>query len=224
MTYREPIVQNPRREIAIGIGTGSRESDTSWLGKDFPLSSEADNWGRNRVAVLRLFQDFTQREERDVWAARSQFCQGVAAFGATVSSSSPDSQFLVLPSQLHYLRLLAPETLLRVRSDVELAGAELLGLEPFGIGGSDTLRGYRQDAMLADSGIFDSAELRYPMQAHPRQARSFARDAVCGFWQSLESQGKGGFGSEYFAIRGIAVAVTVRRKVECSRRLGNSFD
>ncbi|MEG4989953.1 hypothetical protein QUB08_30065 [Microcoleus sp. BR0-C5] len=57
-------MQNPRREIAIGIGTRSRESDTSLLGKDFPLSPEADDRGRNPVAVLRLFQDFTQRGER----------------------------------------------------------------------------------------------------------------------------------------------------------------
>ncbi|MEG5163935.1 ShlB/FhaC/HecB family hemolysin secretion/activation protein [Microcoleus sp. AT3-A2] len=148
----------------------------------------------------------------------------MAAFGATVSSSSPESQFLHWQGQLHYVRLLAPETLLVVRSDLALAGAELLPIEQFGIGGSDTLRGYRQDAMLADSGIFDSVELRYPMQAHRRQTRSFAGDGVCGFWQCLESQGKRGFGSEYFAVSGIAAAVTVRRKVECSRRLGNSFD
>ncbi|MEG4353364.1 hypothetical protein QUA70_27475 [Microcoleus sp. LAD1_D5] len=126
--------------------------------------------------------------------------------------------------QLQYVWLLAPETLLPVRSEVELAGAELLAIEPFGIEGSDTLRGYRQDAMLADSGIFDSADLRYPMQAHLRQPRSFAGDAVCGFWQCLESQGKRGFGSEYFAVSGIAPAMAVWRKVECLRRLGNSFD
>jgi len=71
-----------------------------------------------------------------------------------------------------------------------------------------------QEALLADSGICDSAELRYPMQAHPRQPRSFAGDGVCGFWQCLESQGKRGFGSEYFAVSPIAAAVTVRRKVE----------
>ncbi|MEG4353363.1 hypothetical protein QUA70_27470 [Microcoleus sp. LAD1_D5] len=90
LIYREPIVQNPRREIAIGIVTRSRESDTSLLRKDFPLSPGADNRGRTRVAALRLFQDFTQRGERDVFAARSQFCVAMAAFGATVSSSSPD--------------------------------------------------------------------------------------------------------------------------------------
>lgn len=59
--------------------------------------------------------------------------------------------------------MLAPETLLRVRSDVKLAGAELLPIEQFGLGGPDTVRGYRQDALLADSGIFGSAELRYPI-------------------------------------------------------------
>jgi hemolysin activation/secretion protein len=64
LTYRQPIVQNPRREIAIGIGVCWRESDTSLLGKDFPLSPLADARGRTRVAALRLFQDFTQRGER----------------------------------------------------------------------------------------------------------------------------------------------------------------
>jgi len=38
-----------------------------------------------------------------------------------------------------------------------------LPIEQFGIGGSDTLGGYRQDAVLADSGIFGSAELWYPI-------------------------------------------------------------
>jgi hemolysin activation/secretion protein len=38
-----------------------------------------------------------------------------------------------------------------------------LPLEQFGIGGSDTVRGYRQDAVLADSGIFGSGELWYPI-------------------------------------------------------------
>jgi hemolysin activation/secretion protein len=38
-----------------------------------------------------------------------------------------------------------------------------LSIEQFGIGGSDTAGGYRQDAVLADSGIFGSAELWYPI-------------------------------------------------------------
>lgn len=163
LTYRQPIVQTPRTEIAIGIGASRRESDTSLLGEDFPLSPGADARGRTRVSALRLFQDFTQRGERDVLAARSQFSLGVGAFGATASSSEPDGQFLAWRGQLQYVRLLAPETLLVVRSDVQLAGGELLPIEQFGLGGPDTVRGYRQDVLLADSGIFSSAELRYPI-------------------------------------------------------------
>ena len=61
---------------------------------------------------------------------------------------------------MQYVRLLARETLLQVRSDMALVRAELLAIEQFGIRGSDTLRGYRQDALLADSGIFNSLEFR----------------------------------------------------------------
>jgi len=163
LTYRQPLVQTARTEIAVGIGARRRESNTSLLGEDFPLSPGADSRGRTRVSALRLFQDFTQRGERDVLVARSQFSLGVAAFGANVSSSEPDGQFLTWRGQLQYVRLLAPETLLVVRSDVQLAGGELLPIEQFGVGGPDTVRGYRQDALLADSGIFASAELRYPI-------------------------------------------------------------
>jgi hemolysin activation/secretion protein len=92
LTYRQPIVQNPRREIAIGISVRRGERETSLLGKDVPLSLLADAGGRTRVAALRLFQDFTQR--REVLAVRSQFTLGVGAFGATVSSSDPETQFL----------------------------------------------------------------------------------------------------------------------------------
>jgi len=38
-----------------------------------------------------------------------------------------------------------------------------LPIEQFGISGSDTVGDYRQDAVLADSGIFGSAELWYPI-------------------------------------------------------------
>ncbi|NJR22221.1 MAG: ShlB/FhaC/HecB family hemolysin secretion/activation protein [Richelia sp. CSU_2_1] len=163
LSYRQPVVQTPRREIAIGISAARRESDTSLLGEDFPLSPGADSRGRTRVSVLRLFQDFTRRDERQVLAGRSQFSLGVGAFGATQNSRGPDSQFLAWRGQLQYVRLLAPETLLVLRSDLQLAGKELLPIEQFGLGGSDTVRGYRQDVLLADSGIFASAELRYPI-------------------------------------------------------------
>ena len=78
--------------------------------------------------------------ERDVLAVRSPFTLGVGAFGATVSSSDPESQFLgggvraVVGSQ--------------EADGAAIPGAvgpygELLPIEQFGIGGSDTVGGYR---------------------------------------------------------------------------------
>ena len=124
--------------------------------------------------------------ERDVLAVRSPFTLGVGAFGAKVSSSSPDSQFLARRGQLQYVRLLAPKRRMVVRSQVQLAGDELLPIEQFGIGGSDTVRGYRQDAVLALGRDFWFSRVVVSDWAHRRQKRSFAGDAVCGYWQCLD--------------------------------------
>ena len=117
---------------------------------------------------------------------RSQFTLGVGAFGATVSSSGPDSQFLVWRGQWQYLRLLAPKTRMVARSEVQLAGGELLPIEQFGIGGSNTVGDYHQDAVLALGRDFWFSRVVVSDSAHRRQTRSSAGDAVCGFWQCLD--------------------------------------
>jgi hemolysin activation/secretion protein len=163
LTYRQPILQTPTEEIALGITAARRESDTSLLGVEYPLSPGSDDRGRTRILALRTFQEYTQRGARQVFAARSQFSLGLGAFDATVNSSEPDGRFFAWRGQAQYLRLLAPDTLLLLRSDVQLATGELLPLEQMGLGGLDTVRGYRQDLLLTDNGVFASAELRYPI-------------------------------------------------------------
>ncbi|OCR01017.1 hemolysin activation/secretion protein [Oscillatoriales cyanobacterium USR001] len=163
LTYRQPIVQTPTEEISLGITAARRESDTSLLGVEYPLSPGSDDRGRTRILALRAFQEYTQRGARQVFAARSQFSLGLGAFDATVNSSEPDGRFFAWRGQAQYLRLLGADTLLLLRSDVQLATGELLPLEQIGLGGLDSVRGYRQDLLLTDNGIFASAELRYPI-------------------------------------------------------------
>jgi hemolysin activation/secretion protein len=45
----------------------------------------------------------------------------------------------------------------------------LPSLEQFSIGGASTLRGYRQDVRVADSGIFGSIELQVPLWRSQRR-------------------------------------------------------
>jgi hemolysin activation/secretion protein len=63
--------------------------------------------------------------------------------------------------------LLAPETLLVLRSDLQFAGSSLVPLEQFAIGGFGSVRGYRQDLLLTDNGAFVSAEVQLPILRVP---------------------------------------------------------
>lgn len=163
LTFRQPLIQTPAEEFALGLTFSRQESETELLGFAFPLSVGADEEGRTRVSVLRFFQDWTRRDDRQVFSLRSQFSLGVDFFGATINENQPDSRFFSWRGQAQWVRLLAPDMLFLLQGDVQLADGSLLSLEQFGLGGLDRLRGYRQDFLLTDSGVFASAELRLPI-------------------------------------------------------------
>lgn len=166
-----PIVQTPTQELNVGIVLSNRQTQAT-LRDNIPFpSAGADLNGRTRLSAVRFVQSYTQRSDRDVFAARSQFSIGVDAFGATINSQAPDSRFLAWRGQAQYVKLLAPDSILLVRGDIQVADRPILPLEQFGLGGGESVRGYRQDALLADSGIFASAEARFPI------AR-FAKDSL----------------------------------------------
>jgi len=93
---------------------------------------------------------------------------GVNALNATINPTAPDSRFFAWRGQAQYVRLLAPDTLLLLRTDMQLADRSLLALEQISEGGQDTVRGYRQDLLLADNGLFASAEVRIPLLRLPK--------------------------------------------------------
>jgi hemolysin activation/secretion protein len=168
LTLRQPVVQTPTQEFALGVTASRQESETSLLDIPFPLSLGADEEGRTRISALRFFQEWTKRNSREVIAARSQFSVGVNAFGSTINSSAPDSRFFSWRGQAQWVRLLAPETLLLVRGNVQIADRALVPLEQIGLGGQESIRGYRQDILLTDNGALASAEVRIPVLRLPR--------------------------------------------------------
>lgn len=84
------------------MSANRRESETSLLNEPFALSLGADERGRTRISALRFFQDWTQRDTRQVIAARSQFNLGVGALQATINEEEPDSRFLSWQGQAAY--------------------------------------------------------------------------------------------------------------------------
>ncbi len=172
ITLRQPIFQTPTQEFVLGLTGSRRVSQTVFLedligeAVGFPASG-ADDEGRTRLSALRFFQEWTRRGAKEVFAVRSQFNIGLGAFNATVGDDIPDSRFFSWRGQTQWVRLLAPETLLLIRGDIQLADQDLLPTEQFGLGGQGSVRGYRQDVRLTDNGAFASAELRLPILRIP---------------------------------------------------------
>ena len=168
LTLRQPLLQTPTQEFAFGVTATRQESETTLLGIPLALSPGADARGRTRISALRFFQEWTKRSSREVLAARSQFSVGIGAFDATINNDPPDSRFVSWRGQAQWVRLLAQDTLLLVRGDLQVADRALVPLEQFSLGGQQTIRGYRQDLLLTDNGVLGSAELRFPILRIPR--------------------------------------------------------
>lgn len=172
ITLRQPIVQTPTEEFALGL-TAAHENSQTFLGfadiGGFPLAAGADEDGKTRISVVRFFQEWSRRDNQQVLAVRSQFSLGLDALDATVNDIGPDGRFFSWQGQAQWVRLLAPETTLLVRGGAQLTADELLGLEQFGLGGQQTVRGYRQDQLLTDNALLGGVEVRLPLYRDPDQ-------------------------------------------------------
>lgn len=173
LTLRQPIVKTPTEELALSL-TGSWERSRSefledLLGEAIPFPAfGANRDGEIEIFALRFAQDWVKRGNNQVIAARSQFNLGLG--GSTpfdLTGEAPDSQFFSWQGQAQWARQLAPDTLLLLRGETQLASETLPAQELFSLGGQRTVRGYAQDRLLTDSAVMATAEVRIPV-AHYR--------------------------------------------------------
>ncbi|TBR60612.1 hemolysin activation/secretion protein [Westiellopsis prolifica IICB1] len=164
VSLRQPILQKPTQEFILGITASHRRSKATFLDGELPFpGTGTDAEGRTRVTAVRFFQEWVSRDSLQVFAMRSQLNVGLDLFDATINETFPDSRFVTWRGQAQWVRLLGRDTVLVLRGDVQLADRPLVPFEQIGIGGLDSVRGYRQDALLTDNGIFASAEVRIPV-------------------------------------------------------------
>ncbi|NEP01694.1 MAG: ShlB/FhaC/HecB family hemolysin secretion/activation protein [Symploca sp. SIO2E9] len=165
--FTHPLIQTPTEELALGL-TLSHQQSQSFVGIDdtgaFSLAAGGDDEGRTSVFAVRFSQEWTKRSSQQVLAFRSQFSLGLDVLGATINDNGePDSRFFAWRGQGQWARLLARDTLLLLKTDLQLSDSRLLALEQFRVGGSQSVRGYRQDLLLRDNGFLASAEVRLPI-------------------------------------------------------------
>ena len=167
LNFRQPIIQKPNTELSLGLAFSRLESETFLLDDPFPLSLGADEEGRTRISAIRFSQEWVNRNEKQVIAARSQFSIGLDLFDATINENAPDSSFFAWRGQGQWVRRLDEDFLFLLKGDIQLSTSSLVPLEQFRVGGFNSVRGYRQDLLLGDNGIFASAEVRIPILRIP---------------------------------------------------------
>ena len=168
-TYRQPLLQEPTKDLALGFSFSRNDSSTTAEDEPFQLSRGAEIDGETHISALRFFTEYTTRNQSQVLALRSQFSLGTNLFDATINDGDvPDSNFLAWRGQAQYLRLLSPRITLLLRSDFQTSNRPLVPVEQFSLGGALSVRGYRQDVLLGDNGLFSSAEIRATVARIPK--------------------------------------------------------
>jgi len=203
-SFLQPIYQTSTQDFTLGIGFSHQDSELSLMDVGFPgLSQGSNDTGETRISALRLIQEYSVRSPNYVFTTRSQFSIGIDAFNSTINSSElPDSNFLVWRGQTQYLTKLTDKTRLFLRGDLQIADRPLLSLEQFAAGGALSVRGYNEDRILGDNGLFLSAELRNTIWTKRQWESSLELNPFFDF-NTLASLGVGlqFLVQDYFSVR-----------------------
>jgi hemolysin activation/secretion protein len=167
LTLQQPVFRTLRSELDLFVTGELRRSQSFLLGSGFQFSEDMTEDGVSRISVLRIGQSWTRRGIGQALALRNSLSIGLNIFGATFREGPvADGRFLSWLGQFqwaHRLRALGAGGQLIVRADAQLSNSPLLGLEKFVLGGHDTVRGYRENALVRDNGLVGSIETRIPI-------------------------------------------------------------
>ena len=171
VTIRQPILRTVNEEFALGLTLDHQKNQTYFgiFDRGFPITPGSDANGRTFFTTLRFFQEWTQRDQQQVIAARSELSFGIDALGTTevfdapFNPDAPDTTYFLWRGQAQWARLLAPDTLLFVQTNIQVSDRSILPIEQFALGGLGSVKGYRQNLRLTDNGVFGSVEFRYPV-------------------------------------------------------------
>lgn len=156
---RHPFYKTLTTEFAAGLKFQNRHSETTLKGDPFPFPfSGADENGETDFNVFRFSQEWVNRTLTRVVAAYSNFSLG------DVDGGELDGSFFLWLGQFQWINridFLNSQAIFAV--NMQLSKDTLVSAEKFSIGGSATVRGYRENQITADNGITASFEWRIPL-------------------------------------------------------------
>lgn len=168
LSYTQPLLQSPNREVSLGLSLARESSKTTFLeGEPFPNVVGATNSeGKTIVNTASFSQDYLQRDRSSVFYLRSNFVLGLDVFDAVIDADKPDGKFLAWQGYAQYLNQISPNSTLSVESNIQLANDSLVPIKQFTAGGIYSVRGYPQNALIGDNGVFVSTEFSHTLASN----------------------------------------------------------
>jgi len=161
LSYRHPLRKTSLEELALSAGLIYTTGTTFAFGTATPFGFGAGTDGTTRTTMLRFSQEYLRRDRWGAWVGSSNFNFGLGWLDATQSQSpTPDGEFFSWLGQFQRVQRLSNRQVLLAQFDVQLSPHTLLPADQFTIGGGQSIRGYRQNALIADNGFRFSLEDR----------------------------------------------------------------
>ena len=154
---------SPAGELSVGLLLAHRQSRSFLRGQPFSFSPGSID-GRSQYTALRFVADAVTRSVNEVLALS---LTGTLGLDGTRSGDAmiptPGRRFKSLLASLNYARRLNENGLeVRARLTGQIASSVLYSGERLAVGGESTVRGYRENLLLADEGIVGSVEILQP--------------------------------------------------------------
>ena len=160
----------PARTFSGGVLLARRVSTSLLQGEPFSFAAGSVD-GRAAYTAVRLVGDYLVRGVDQVFAVSVTATKGLAGTRSDAAGAlNPKRHFSVALAQVNYARRLSDKGLeLRARLAGQIADSILYSGERFSAGGATSVRGYRENLLLADEGIMGSLELAQPISFSRRQ-------------------------------------------------------
>lgn len=167
----QAIFETLRQKLTFGINRADRKNSTTMLGQPYSFTPGEPN-GVTKVSAWRFWQEYAWRDERQVLALRSSFTWAKDNLqdipGLPPTTSEPAHSYHLWLGQAQFARqVLDNGAQVIVRASMQRTGQVLVALDRMSIGGINTVRGYRENQLVRDTGTIVNLEFDYPVVRAP---------------------------------------------------------
>lgn len=160
---RRPIYRSLQDEVWLSILLEKSHDETFVLGRPFSISPGSVN-GELDLTILRLGAEWTRRTLKSVLAMRTSLAVGFDGLGATEQPREPDGQFATWAADGQYSRRVHERgDLLVLHGGFQFSNDPLPPPAQMQVGGRYTVRGYRENFLVRDNGLYFGLDYQLPI-------------------------------------------------------------